>query len=456
MSATCSVPAPVPYSPYRPAKLTGRSGAMALSLRVLAAGGLFLSHIVLMRGLGVTGFGEYSLAIAWLQILTGVAKLGLDNTSLRYVSEYVTNSEFGKLRRFIRDSTFGGLIGSVAVMIGVMVAAILTWSMIGDRLATCLIVGSVMIPPITIRQIQEARLRGVGRLFESQVGTALWPAILFVLAAVFWLTVPSGFSSLSAVSLHLIALCAVFVLVVHFQRQIRFHEGAVQPGDACRRQWAGTALAFLTAEILISLKGRVCITLAGMMLDCQSAGLFGAMEKFADASLLASQSLGLVLAPQFASLYAAGRYTEMRRLLRRGQILGLIFTLPIAVGIAVFGDTLFTLLGSSYRAGWNVLLTLLVASSVLSYSAPMAIVLQMTGRERTMLWITAACAVTNIVFSILLMRSHGVLGLGIAQVATSLVWTLGVQARVWRHPAWEGTAFENPVTPGETESKESK
>lgn len=447
MSATCLVPAPVPYVPSPPAVLTRNSGVVAISIRILAAGGLFLSHLVLMRGLGVSGFGEYSLAIASLHILTGLGKLGLDNASLRYVSEYVTHGEFGKLRGFIRDTTRVSMLASITVMLGIMLTAFACRAAVGDRLAGCLMVGALMIPPIVLRQVQEARLRAVGRLMESQIGTAIWPMTLFVMSAILWQSSSTGFSSLTAICLHLISLCAVSVLVYRFQLRIRFYGSGIQASHAPRRQWANTALAFLVAELLISLKSRVCITLAGMMLDYESAGLYGAMEKFGDASLLASQSLGLVIAPQFAALFAAGRFLDMRRLLWRGQLLGALFTFPIAIGIALFGNQLFALLGSSYREGWHVLLALLVSSCILSFSGPTAIVLQMTGRERTMLWITAISAATNILLSMLLMQIYGVLGLGFAQIATSLVWTVGVQLSLSRHPAW--TRIEADSMPGD-------
>ena len=210
-------------------------------------------------------------------------------------------------------------------------------------------------------------------------------------------------------------------------------------------------MAFLFAEALIALKSRACVALAGMLLDRESVGLYGAMEKFADVSVLASQSLGLIIAPQFAALYAAGRYPEMRRLMKQGQFLGLAFTLPVALGVAFFGDYVFLLLGPGYRAGWSVLMALLGSACIAAFSGPAAYVLQMTGCERTMLVITAASAATNILLSLLLMPAYGIMGLGIAQMATSLVWTVGVRSSLAWHPAWQNTpntphALQNEVS----------
>ena len=443
MSATCSVPSPVLSATCRPAALSRRTGALALAIRIAGAAGLFLSQIVLIRGLGVTGFGEYALAITWLQVLTVLGKLGLDNTSLRYVSEYTTKGETGKLHGFIRDSTRASLLASMSVMVGVMATVAIFRESIGNGLANCLHFSAVMIPLISLRQIQEACLRGVGRLFESQICTAIWPLTLCILAGIAWQTSSSLLSSPMAVLLHLVSVGVVSVLVYRFHRHFCFRDVRQADCESRRQQWTNTAMAFLTAEVLIVLKGRACVAMAGMLLDSKSVGIYGAMEKFADVSVLASQSLGLVIAPQFAALFAAGCYSEMRRLMWQGQILGLAFTLPVALGVAFFGDYVFLLIGPDYREGWNVLLALLASACIAAFSGPAAYVLQMTGHERTMLWITTACAATNILLSLLLMRTYGLLGLGIAQMATSLVWTVGVRWSLSKHPAWQSKEFDN-------------
>ena len=320
---------------------------MALSIRIAGAGGMFLSQIILARSLGVTGFGEYALAITWLQVWTVLAKLGLDNTSLRYVSEYVTKHDVEKLSSFTWDSMRASLLASLTMMIVVISTVLIFWHSIGDGLATGLIIASLMIPLVSLRQIQEARLRGIGRLFESQIGTAIWPWVLCLLAGLAWVVLSAGIPSWFAAALHLISITIVSLLVFLFcrqspldsdplsadgtaprqwrsqRRQRRAIEVQQAARELCRRRWKQTAMAFLFAEILIVMKSRACVALAGMFLDRESVGLYGAMEKFADVSVLASQSLGLVIAPQFAALYAAGRFPEMRRLMKQGQILSL-------------------------------------------------------------------------------------------------------------------------------------
>ena len=452
MSATCpvSAPAPSPSSVLaaRPRSLTF-SGAVALGVRLTGAGGLFLSYIVLARTLGAKGFGEYALAITWLQALVVPAKLGLDNTSLRFVSEYATRGQTGRLKQFVRESGQACFLASSILVCGLILFTTTCWNLLEVGLARSLIVAALMIPLLAGRQIREAGLRAVGRLMESQISTAIWPLLLCLLALIVESMKLIELTPPLATSLHLISFAVVYQLVTGFQRRVPMlrndcvddfsgssPDTNTTASDRERAVWFSVATAFLLAESLIAVKSRACVALAGILLNGESVGLYAAMERIADVSVLGSQSLGLVIAPQFATLFSARRFPEMRRLMRYGQILILACTLPVALGVAIFSDVVFRLLGESYRGGDNLLLMLLASVCIASLSGPGAYVLQMTGRERTMLHVTAIAAGTNLVLALLLIPFWGILGLGIAQIGTSLTWTTGVWWGLRNHPIW--------------------
>ena len=445
MSATSSIPAP-PLAPQ--IQSLSRNGAIALLIRLTGAGGMLLSHIVLARCLGVSGFGEYAQAIAWLQILCVFGKLGLDNTSLRYVAEYTAKGEIFSLRAFLRDSIRVSALASILLMVGTIVVVIQyrRWMSVG--LSGCLFVAAIMIPIVSIRQIQEASLRGLGLITQSQLSSAIWPLVLFVISGIAWLASTGEVASPVAALLHLISVGIVGFLVAQFVRGSRLPSTGENAADhrehssgislvVLRQRWFHSSIAFLLAESLIVLKSRVCVAIAGGFLGSESAGVYAAMERFADVSVLGSQSLGLVIAPQFATLFAAGKYLEMRHLMRRGQVLALAMTIPVALLMAVFGSQLFVLLGPGYKQGWTVLMTLLASASIASFAGPAAYVLQMTGMERTMLVITALCATVNVALSLSFIQLFGILGLGYAQMLTSLIWAVGLRVSLQGHPAWQ-------------------
>ena len=49
----------------------------------------------------------------------------------------------------------------------------------------------------------------------------------------------------------------------------------------------------------------------------------------------------------------------------------------------------------------------------------------------------------------MLMRVYGLLGLGMAQMATSFVWMVGVRWSLSRHPVWQQVAADAARHPGD-------
>ena len=420
---------------------------MALAIRLSGAGGLLLVHILLARHLGVGGFGDYSLALVWLQFLCVFGKSGLDNTTLRYVSEYTTHRDEPALRGFTRLSIWFTRLTSGLVSVVFLALIYFLRGNLSPGLAGCLAVAAIMVPLVCVRQVQEAAIRARGLVVQSQISTTIWPLLLLVLVASVGAMLERKMSAVEACVLHLIAISVVALYVsLVFRGSDPLENGSTERRSE-QKKWLLTGLAFFGAELLVALKGRACIALAGTILGRDAAGLYSAMERFADASVLGSQSLGLVIAPQFASLYAAGRYAEMRKLMRHGQLLVFASTFPVALCVACFSNVIFSLLGKDYREGWSVLMALLLSICIASFAGPAAYVLQMSGRERLVMRITGVCSLSNLVFGLILIRPMGILGLGVAQVVTSLIWAIGIRICLSLHPAWARDAVDRSVNP---------
>ena len=191
-----------PKAAVKPGSLA-RNGAVALAIRLTGAGGMLLVHILLARYLGVGGFGDYSLALVWLQFLCVFGKSGLDNTTLRYVSEYQTNHDEPALRGFTRISIWFTRIASCLVSIVFLALIYVERDSISPGLAGCLAVAAIMVPLVCVRQVQEAAIRARGLVVQSQISTTIWPLLLLVLVAIAGTTLERKMSAVGS-------LCVAF------------------------------------------------------------------------------------------------------------------------------------------------------------------------------------------------------------------------------------------------------
>ena len=92
-------------------------------------------------------------------------------------------------------------------------------------------------------------------------------------------------------------------------------------------------------------------------------------------------------------------------------------------------------------------MALLLSICIASFAGPAAYVLQMSGRERLVMLITGVCSLSNLVFGLILIRPMGILGLGVAQIVTSLIWMIGIRICLSLHPAWSKGAVDRSANP---------
>ena len=418
-----TVPASLSTAPQTSNVSLKAGGAVVLALRLAAAGAMFGLHIVLARTLGVGGYGVYAFAIAWMQGMAVFGRAGLESTSLRQIAEYRVREEKAKLAGFLRWSRRVNLSFSLLSAVVLAALAIFVVGPTGSTTRAAMLLGTAAIPLMTSRQVQEARLRAVHHVWQSLIGPALWPALmalfLFVGVSRFgWNASPHG-----AIGLQVAALLVCSLLTLTFVRRSPLAEISHADASSSVSIWRRTAFTFLAFETVILLRGRTSVVIAGMMIDTDTAGIFGAAERFADVVTLGVVSINMFAAPHFASLHASGQKEELRSLVRSSQSLGLLFAVPVASVVVVFGRPLLELLSEGFAEGYPLMVIMLASVTIGALAGPAAYVLSMSGRERVVLHGAMLCMVVNLVLSFALAAFYGATGLAITHLATMVVWT---------------------------------
>jgi O-antigen/teichoic acid export membrane protein len=100
---------------------TQRMAGAAFTIRLLSAGVVFLSQILLARWMGGFEYGTYVYVWTWLLLVGDIVHLGLPLTAQRHIPDYTQRRSFDLLRGYILGSrwiTFA--LGSVAALIGAL------------------------------------------------------------------------------------------------------------------------------------------------------------------------------------------------------------------------------------------------------------------------------------------------------------------------------------------------
>ena len=384
----------------------------------------FLSAMVLARYLGAAVFGVYSYALSWVGILSTLAVFGLDRLVVREVSIHMTSASWSENRSLLRWASRFTLGLATAIAAG----ALLLRSVLGTPAGasqSVFIAAVAVIPVLALSTVQQAVLRGLHRIGQSQLplnivrptGTLLLCTALAHAAG----NRPTATEALLAMTMATILAVAVGSrLITSALPKISQPTRAPPRG----RAWLRSCATLFLVSSLASLSGAEILIL-GIYERPERIGAYSAALQCAAIVSFGLNVLVGLLSPRFAALYATRNHEPLRKLVLRGQVLTLSAGIPTAVVLVTWSDSLLRYLYGPVFARADTALTLLVAGQVVNILAgPVSALLTMTGHERAALPGLAAAAAANIAGALWLIPRWGINGAAIANTAAVVTWNI--------------------------------
>ena len=169
---------------------TQRDALLAFTVRVLSAGLLYLTQIVLARWMGGTEYGIYVVVWTWVLVLGAMSHLGLNLASIRLAPVYRETGDFDHLRGLIRGVRLVALGGGTLVMALGLFGVWLFQDHIQSQFVLPIYLALVCIPLYALTDVQD----GIGR-GNAWMSVALVPPYVLrpiVLFAAMWVANASG------------------------------------------------------------------------------------------------------------------------------------------------------------------------------------------------------------------------------------------------------------------------
>lgn len=380
--------------------------------------------------LGKQAFGEYAVAVAWLQTLAIVARCGWDNASLRYVACY--RQDAPRLLGYLRCSQLAGWFTGA-------LSGALTWLVVWllrDRLASslyvCLSLASLALPFMSVTQIHEAVLRAVGRITQGMLSLLLGPLLILLLVAGCCRGFGWQLAAPAAMGIHVASIVGAFVVAVgcsarHWGRTPRPERATLET-----RLWMGTATSMMFISVLNYLQGRSGTIISAMLLNTSEAGIYAAAERVAGLVLFGIQSVNLVAAPRFAALHAASDLRGLKSYAQQCAWVSTLCACGFGLVVVLFGKNILACFGGEFVTGYSALLILLIGIVISSAAGSCGYLLNMTGYQGTCLSVSAAALALNLALCGWLVPRYGVVGTAIANSASLSVWNVALAVGVHR------------------------
>jgi O-antigen/teichoic acid export membrane protein len=376
-----------------------------IASRGLLVGIGLVTSILLARGLGAAGRGEFAVATAVASIGVQLASVGVHTSSSWSVAR--DRTQLGPLlsNGLLVSAAVGGLVALMASLVTAAVPSLVP-------LPTALLVLALASVPVGVANLvglnlmlglDRVRAFNVLELGQRVIGAAAIAALV-VGGAV---SATAAFGSVLAATL--IAVLAAFWSLGRTARPLR------GPDLPLLRATAAYGLRSYVAALSLFLVLRVDVIIIQLILTDRDVGQYAVAVSLAELAYLVPSTVATLLFPRMASMTDPHERWATARRWAMSIAIGTALVVP--VGWLLGEPIIATLYGPDFAGGTGALLWLLPGIVLLSVQTIISHYHYAIGAPSVLVIAPLAGAVINVVLNVTLVPLHGISGAGFASAA---------------------------------------
>lgn len=403
------------------ARLAARGGIVSGVGAGVSAGMGFVLTLVVARSFGEAGAGIVLQAMAVFAIALGVARTGMDTTSI-WVLPRLALSDAGKIRGAVMGLLIPTLtVGLVIAALIIVLVPMLDFSEGVHARDVEAAIRSVawFLPWAAVMMVGLAATRGLGNVLPyTVIGAIAVPSSRPV--AVLGVVALGGSAVWASVAWAAPLPLAMLVVLVVLYRRIQRHErkaklkGPWLPDrDLLQRIWRFALPRWFSSGIEQSIVWFDVI-LVGAIAGAGAAGVYGTASRFISAGLIVSTAMRVVISPRFSALLGENKLRAVQELYSTTVTWIVVLGAPIYGIFMFFAPTALGWLGSDFQRGSTALVILCVGAIVSLLAGNVDSVLMMSGRSGWMAANKCVVLTINVVGNIVLVPVWGISGAAVS------------------------------------------
>jgi O-antigen/teichoic acid export membrane protein len=415
-------------------KLTS-DGIISLIIRFFYLLLTFIISVALARLLGAEGYGIYSYVFAIISVLAIVVEFGIPTLIIRETSKYLTNNDFGLLKGVLLWSSRTIITCLIFIQIGALFVSLFIGNKVNELYTHTFYWGLCFLIFIALGALVNSVLKGLNKVILGQLTeNIIIPAGLLIIVLFVNKIYNKELCASDVMLAHSVAAIFAFVigivfLIINVPRQLIFIDPLYM-----KRKWLSSAFPIAVVNGVGILNNWISIIVIGLFINEDKIGIYRVALQASFLSSSGLQVVNIVLAPQFAQLYAKKNWTVLQEIVTLGARVALIINILITIVFVIWGrQLLYSIYGKEFIFGYYPLLILLLGQFFNSLTGSVALLLNMTDHEKLTFRVSIITIIINIFLNFLFSYYWNITGAAIAStlsiiISNSILWWL-----VWKN-----------------------
>jgi O-antigen/teichoic acid export membrane protein len=414
------------------------------AVRIAAMAASFAAGVLLARGLGLEGYGYYSIALAVITIAAIPGELGLSFLVTREVAAASARKEYGKVFAVLRwaDRACFWIAGAVALSIAL--GALIVFRTGSQTLAWALLLGAPFIPLITFAKIRGAALQGLNHVVLGQIPAHLIRPVVVSLLLAFAFFAGLRLTAGAAMALHTVSAATVLVVSYLWLRQRLPVKPPAQVEIGALRLSSSIPMGLVEGSRI--LQAELSILLLGFLTIPADMGLFRIAIVSATIAALPMTVIMLTTMPLIARLYAQESWDNLQKLLRYSAYAQTAGVALLALPLLIIPEFLLSFIfGPDFAAAADAMRIISLGQIANAAFGLNMQLLNMTHNESRAARAMGIGLGVNVATVLLFASIWGIAGAAIGFVIALLVWNVLTWLDARRILRLETSVFPAPV-----------
>jgi O-antigen/teichoic acid export membrane protein len=367
------------------------------SLKLISAGLGFLVNIMIIRSYGTDIGGQFFYALSLLLVIKTFIEFGSPNIIVK------TFASKGKVASLL--TLYSALLLSFMLffVVFLIVSIYLKYSE-SDSLFYILLLFGVFFSSISI--LITSALQGIEHHKSSIFFSTILQQFLFVIIMYIQSNKNDGGIALSYFCSYLVCALSSFFYFNYFCRS----ESKFRLTLASVRSIARESLPLLNTTFVASFISNFGVFFLGSISSNFFVSLYSVCLKVVNLTSFILISVNRVAAPILSRLYNEKNTKKLKLTVNNVAKYTVLIAVPLLLGIAFLSEYLLSVFSPEYSDYWYILCVMCIGQFVNSMTSCSALLLIMSGNQKTNRDITNKCAVFSIVFGLVVIYYLGALG----------------------------------------------